>query len=170
MPTNTRFHSVIAIFAINILVAGFAEAQYGELPNRAEPLEDLTTLGQPDLASLELLAESGYTTVIDLRSPEENRGIDERSIVDGLGMSYVSLPIDGASGISYENADILNRLLSEAAGPVLLHCGSGNRAGALLALSEKLNGADNETALAVGRKAGMTGLGPTVQEKLETDP
>ncbi|MFP6829316.1 MAG: sulfur transferase domain-containing protein [Gammaproteobacteria bacterium] len=170
MPTNTRFHSVIAIFAINILVAGFAEAQHGELPNRAEPLEDLTTSGQPDLASLELLAESGYTTVIDLRRPEENRGIDERSIVEGLGMSYVSLPIDGASGISYENADILNRLLSEAAGPVLLHCGSGNRAGALLALSEKLNGADNETALAVGRKAGMTGLGPTVQEKLETDP
>ena len=152
-----------------LLMSG-VQAQQGELRNRGERLENLTTSAQPDAESLKALAESGYTTVIDLRRPSEDRGFDERSAVEGLGMSYVSLPVDGANGITFENAAVLNRFLSEAEGPVLLHCGSGNRAGALLTLSEKLKGADDDAALAVGRAGGLRGLEPTVRERLESRP
>ena len=48
-----------------------------------------------------------------------------------------------------------------------MHCGSGNRAGALLALREKLNGAENGAALEFGREAGLTRLEPVVIERLE---
>jgi len=154
-----------------LLVLAFAgHAQEGTIPNRGEPLENVTTGGQPDVASLESLAESGYTTVIDLRRPSENRGIEEQSEVEGLGMSYVSIPVDGADGVTYENAELLNQVLGQVEGPVLIHCGSGNRAGALLSLREKLNGADNETALAVGRAGSLRGLEPVVVERLEAGP
>ena len=42
-------------------------------------------------------------------------------------------------------------------GGVLVHCASGNRAGALLGLEQaEFDGASKDDALALGRKAGMT--------------
>ncbi len=151
------------------LTTGVALAQDDTLRNRMDPREGLTTSGQPTAESLENLAGSGFAAIIDLRRPEEDRGIDEKAAVEGLGMSYVSLPIDGANGVTFENADALNKLIAEIDGPVLVHCGSGNRAGAVLALAEKLNGADNDAALQFGRDAGLRGLEPTVRERLEDD-
>ena len=168
MQTLIRFRYFIGILLLNSSVLSGIEAQQSTLLNRADPLENLTPSGQPDARSLTALAESGYTAVIDLRGPQENRGIDERSLVEELGMTYFSLPVAGASGVTYENASMIDHLLSEIEGPVLVHCGSGNRVGALLALREKLNGADNEAALAFGRKAGLRGLEPTVQKILES--
>ena len=164
----SRISAVLGTLILSLIVTGNTIAQQAELRNRTDPAENLTTSGQPDLASLENLAESGYTTIIDLRRPQEDRGIDERAAVEGYGMNYVTLPVDGADGVTFENAEELNRLLAEADGPVLVHCGSGNRAGALLALGEKLNGADNEAALAFGLDAGLTGLEPVVRERLES--
>jgi protein tyrosine phosphatase (PTP) superfamily phosphohydrolase (DUF442 family) len=81
-------------------------------------------------------------------------------------MSYVSLPVEGSDGVSYANAAALDKLLAGVEGPVLIHCASGNRAGALLALRDKLGGADSESALALGVASGLTGLKPTVEQKL----
>jgi len=129
------------------------------------PVDGMTSAGQPDEAAFGVFAKQGYTTVIDLRTEGEDRGIDEPEVVEGLGMEYISLPI-GRDDINLENAQFLDRLLESADGPVLVHCGSGNRVGALLALRESLNGADDEAALEYGRKGGMTGLEGTVKEAL----
>ena len=129
------------------------------------PVDGMTSAGQPDEAAFGVFAKQGYTTVIDLRTEGEDRGIDEPEVVEGLGMKYISLPI-GRDDINLENARFLDRLLESADGPVLVHCGSGNRVGALLALRESLNGADDEAALEYGRKGGMTGLEGTVKEAL----
>jgi protein tyrosine phosphatase (PTP) superfamily phosphohydrolase (DUF442 family) len=69
--------------------------------------------GQPDAAVLRRAADAGYVAVIDLRGKTENRGIDEQTEVEALGMSYLSLPIAGEGAISYENAAALDRLLAE---------------------------------------------------------
>ena len=156
--------------AATLLLAVSWAAQGQEIRNRGEPLENVTTGGQPDVAALESLADTGYAAIIDLRRPEEARGIDEQAEVERLGMSYVSIPVDGANGVTYENAELLNQILGETEGPVLIHCGSGNRAGALLSLREKRNGADNETALAVGRAGSLTGLESVVIERLQESP
>lgn len=144
-----------------------ASAQEVELRNRMDPTDGLTTSGQPDAVAFEALAESGYTAVIDLRLASEDHGLDEQATVEGLGMSYISIPVAGADGVTYDNADALDRFLAGIDGPVLVHCGSGNRAGALLALREKLNGAENGAALEFGREAGLTRLEPVVIERLE---
>ena len=132
-----------------------------------QPVDNITSAGQPDEATLEVFAESGYVAVIDMRGPDENRGIDEEAAVAEAGMQYIAFPVTGAEAINFENAAELDRLLSEIDGPVLLHCGSGNRVGAMLALRESLEGADDEAALEYGRSAGLTGLEPLVKKKLE---
>jgi len=50
---------------------------------------------------------------------------------------------------------------------VLVHCGSGNRVGALLALRASLDGADDEKALALGREGGLSSLEGVVRERLD---
>jgi protein tyrosine phosphatase (PTP) superfamily phosphohydrolase (DUF442 family) len=82
-------------------------------------------------------------------------------------LRYVELPIAGASDLTRENVERLDRALRDAlpAGPVLLHCASGNRVGALLALRETwLRGAEPEAALALGRAAGLAGLEAKTRE------
>lgn len=147
-------------------LATAALAQTVELPNRKDPLEGVTTAGQPNAAALAAVADAGYRAVIDLRGAQEDRGLDEKATVEGLGMSYTALPVEGAAGITYGNAAALDGLLAELPRPVLIHCSSGNRVGALLALRAKSNGADNEAALALGVSAGLTASKPAVAAKL----
>jgi uncharacterized protein (TIGR01244 family) len=132
-------------------------------------VDGITSAGQPDEAALEVFADAGYATVIDLRGEGENRGMDEAAVVEDLGLHYVTLPIEGIEAVSFENARKLDELLQQYPGPVLVHCGSGNRVGALLALRASLAGADDETALARGREGGLTSLDSVVRERLTED-
>lgn len=131
-------------------------------------VDGITSAGQPDEKALKVFADSGYAAVIDLRTPGEPRGIDEARLVEEMGMDYVSLPV-GRDGISFENARSLDELISRYEGPVLVHCGSGNRVGALLALRASLKGADDEAAMAAGREGGLTSLEEQVREVLSKD-
>jgi len=128
---------------------------------------DQISSGQPDGATLDALKAAGFTTVIDFRANGEDRGIDEAKEVAARNMTYINFPIAGASDVTYDNARELDRLLSTVDGPVLVHCQSGNRVGALYALREKLAGASNEEALAVGKAAGLTRLEPVVVKLFE---
>jgi len=119
------------------------------------PSGGMTTSGQPDEAALRVFADSGYVAVIDLRRPGEDRGIDEESVVEELGMSYVPLPV-GREDITFETAKALDELLASNDEPVLVHCRSANRVGALLALRASANGADDKAAIEAGRRAGLT--------------
>ena len=139
---------------------------------KVAPVDGITTSGQPDVAALRVFADSGYAAIIDLRGISEDRGFDQAFAVEELGMSYVTLPIDGRGAISFDNAKKLDEVLAEYDGPVLVHCKSGNRAGALLALRASLNGADDDAALALGKEAGITvpGVEEVVREQLANDP
>ena len=74
--------------------------------------------------------------------------------------------MDGAAGLSLDKARELRSLLQDAKGPVLVHCASGNRVGALIALSAADEGVPVEEALARGRAAGMTSTEARVRELL----
>jgi len=133
-----------------------------------QPRPNLLTGGQPSAQQLHDAAKAGVTTVIDLRAPTEDRGYDEQAAAEKLGLRYVRLPIAGAGDISVANARTLDRLLKQDPNTTLLHCASGNRAGALLALAHaRMDGASTEEALQLGRDAGLTSLEPTVRAALE---
>ena len=134
------------------------------------PVDGITSAGQPDEQALDVFAESGYAVVIDMRGPDEDRGMDDfAGLVEEKGMEYVAFPVVGKDAISFETAAKLDAVLEEIDGPVLLHCGSGNRVGALLALRHSLDGASDEEALKHGKDAGMTRLEPRVREVLEAE-
>jgi uncharacterized protein (TIGR01244 family) len=147
-----------------------AETEWTELlPNARQPLADVVSGGQPSEAQLAEAAAAGYRTVINLRMPSEDGLPDEAARVAELGMEYVSLPIDGAEAITEDNARALSRSLETAERPVLLHCGSGNRVGALLALSAYyVDGRSADEALQYGLDSGLTRLEPLVRERLST--
>lgn len=134
-----------------------------------QPVNGLSSSGQPDAEALDVFADSGYAAVIDLRGASETRGLDEPQAVAERGMTYVPFPIPGSDDITFENAGALKALIDAQSGPVLLHCGSGNRVGAMLALIASLEGADDDAALAYGREGGMTRLEPVVRERLAGD-
>jgi len=155
-----------------VLIATFAaQAVQAQAPSASDPsayIQGVTGHGQPDEATLDEIRAAGYEAVIDLRMPNEDRGLaDERAAVEGRGMSYIALPIDGGADITFDNANELDRLLAQFDKPVFVHCGSGNRAGALMALRAKMNGADNETAIAAGKETGLTRLEDVVRQRLD---
>lgn len=164
---NRRLHLFVsAALLLAFSTSTFVAADESDWNYRFEPAEGLTAAGQPNLAGLRELADGGYAAVIDLRTAGEDRGLNEETAVEELGMDYVFLPIAGRGGINFENAEKLDQILNNYDGPVLIHCASSNRVGALLAMREKLNGAGDEDALAFGRSAGMTSLETTVKAKI----
>lgn len=136
--------------------------------NTVRPVDGVTTAGQPDEAGFKVFADNGYAAVIDLRTAGENRGLEEPEVVESLGMDYINLPI-GRDGITFANAKALQSLIQAYDEPVLVHCGSANRVGALFALSEYLESEDAEAALEAGRAAGLTGMEPVVRRVLGVD-
>ena len=130
--------------------------------------DEVTSAGQPDEAAVEQYAADGYKTVIDLRTGGEDRGMDEPAVVEAAGMKYVSLPI-GRSDITFEKAAELDALLDDAEGPVVVHCGSGNRVGALMALRASLDGKSDEEAIEIGKEYGLTSLAERVEGVLAED-
>lgn len=132
-----------------------------------QPDARLFTGGQPDRTLWAQLPQAGVTTVINLRPAAEMAGRDQAAEVAAAGLSYHQLPIAGAEDITLDNARALRALIDAAPGKVLVHCASGNRVGALLALAAaKLDGHSTEDAMRQGEAAGMTKLAPHVRELL----
>lgn len=143
------------------------QAWAGEFPAHAETLpnsrllsETVVSSGQPDAAQLQQLAEDGLAAVINLRTAGEDPGYDEAAVLQAADVAYYRIPVDYGNGLTRENVARLDRLLARHAGqPVLVHCASGNRVGALFALrAHWLQGESPAAALQRGREAGLTRL------------
>ena len=84
---------------------------------KVEPVNGITSSGQPNEEALDVFAESGYEVVIDMRGPDEDRGMDDfAGAVEEAGMTYISFPVVGRDAISFETAQKLDALLQEADG------------------------------------------------------
>jgi uncharacterized protein (TIGR01244 family) len=135
-----------------------------------QPAEHLLIGGQPDEEALRKAAAAGIQVVVNMRGENEAIDFDEARLVNELGMTYLQLPISGASDLTAENVEAFGQLLNTiGTQPTLMHCGSGNRVGALFALQAGAAGADVETAIEHGRAHGLTSLEDAVRERLAVD-
>ncbi len=159
---------LLIIALLSLAFAAYADSGVGrlDLENIGEATGDVSS-GQPSEENLRTLAEQGYVAIVDLRGAGENRGYDEASAAAAAGLQYSPLPISDAGAVNLDNARKLGELLDQYDGPVVVHCGSGNRVGALVALLEADRGASKEEALEAGRAAGLTRLEGLVEERLE---
>ncbi len=143
-----------------------------DIPNAVMPFDDLLIGGQPTQDDLRRAAEEGYTTVVNLRPDDELPAWYTRSFIeDELGLRYHRIPVAGADDVTEENAEELAAIVDDAdMFPVLMHCSSGNRVGALFAARAfYLAGDDPEQALSVGRASGLTELEEPLREQWHTD-
>ena len=102
------------------------------LPYGGCPIPGVATAGQPDAAAWATLARSGFKAVVDLREPSEPRGHDEAREIARAGLRYLALPVSHES-LGDRQFDALRDFLRDPLNrPVLVHCQSANRVGALL--------------------------------------
>ena len=141
------------------------------LDNACQPEPGLLTGGQPSRDCLEAAREAGYRTVVNLRCVDEFNGFDEGRVVRELGLDYVSIPVAGADGLNVEAVASLDAVLADTQRrPALIHCGSGNRVGALIAMHAcRKRGLSVDEALACGEAAGLKVLRDAVREKLQAE-
>jgi len=123
---------------------------------------DVYIAGQPSVAGLERIAKKGVKTVINFRTPHEmdNRDIvpfDEAEKASELGMKYINIPLGGDNHpYSPEALAAFAKVMENADGKTLIHCGSAWRASHMwAAYLTKYKGMDINTAAAHGRAANM---------------
>src|SRR5437016_6249112 len=85
-----------AIFAITTSLT-WAGAQTTDLPNFLKVDDHVYRGAQPTDSGFKNLADLGIKTIVDLRDIGEHSQADERNMVTGLGMRYVSMPMPGMS-------------------------------------------------------------------------
>src|SRR5258705_3228863 len=117
--------------------------------------------GQPTLVGLANARDSGVTLVINVRTDAE-MSFDERAVVQGLRMGYMSIPftvttLNDAQVRAFIEAIREVRSREGETDHVLVHCNTGDRVAALWAMYEITDGkVPPEEAVARARKAGLT--------------
>jgi len=165
---NLFFNSaLIAISALLLCAQAIASDAdtIASIKNLKTPAPNYFSGGQPATEQFDALAGAGVVHVINLRPASETPKFNESSLVADKGMIYHSLPVDGAAGLTLNNVKALDQLFKEAGDEkVFLHCASGNRVGALMALrSVLIYGEDKDAAIVKGKAWGLTRLEPEVR-------
>jgi len=164
-------HYIFILLSLSLFSCGVNNPYSKEydMSNPAKPIPNLITGGQPSEKDLQKLASEGVQTIVNLRAKDEFDKFDEKSLVESLGMEYVSIEMEGSGDISKETAHKLDAILNQGKN-TLVHCASSNRVGGLLAyrayLIQKQPLAD---ALAFGEQAGMGSSEKQVRKLVKRD-
>lgn len=152
------------------LIPGVACAQQATalaLANGAEPEPGIHASGRLAPEDVARLQVAGIRHVIDLTVEGEAPGFDEAAALREAGIAYDRLPIAGADALTRENVEAFDALVGEARRPLLVHCASGNRVGAMAALRAAWSeGKPVEEAVAEGRAWGLRSLEAEVRKRL----
>ena len=141
-----------------ITSADFSEPRTWGAMKNVVGVKHLYMSGQPDEAALREAREHGVAAVINLREPDE-LDWDEEAAVNALGIGYYNIPIvSGDSGLDAGAVAAITRLVGQYKGQkILLHCSSGNRVSAWLAVHlVQDHGMTADSAIELAKHANMT--------------
>jgi uncharacterized protein (TIGR01244 family) len=112
--------------------------------------------GPPSPETIAEMKALGYSTIINMRTMSEPGVAEEAALAEAAGLHYVHIPVGGTTA-NFRNALALSQALETAPeGRILLHCGSGNRVGAMWGLKEAIEqGLNQDEAAEVARRSGM---------------
>jgi len=172
MPTVRPLAALLVAAALVPAVGAPSDDAAPALRGAREPLPGVRTGGVPDDPAIwaQLFAE-GFRVVVDLRGPSDPIG-DAAQAAAVAGLAYVAIPVSGDADLDLGAARALDAVLDDPArGPAAVVCSSGNRSGALLAVRAFwLDRMPAEEALALGQRAGLTRLEPSVRTLLGLPP
>jgi uncharacterized protein (TIGR01244 family) len=135
------------------------QAPYGnEMPNivvnylRASPY--IGTGGFIDPTGIPMLKMLGFKTVVSLLKPDEGAP-NEGELVKKAGMNYINISVPTKAPTAEQVAEFAKIADDPANYPILLHCESSNRVGAMWALYRASKGVPAEIAVEEGRQVGL---------------
>ena len=173
LPSTSVLLTIAAVLAIAgcrsepTAATGEPPAAPPALAGFATPASGILAGGRITADDLPALRAAGIRHVIDLTPDAETPDFDEAEAMRAAGLIHHNLPIAGAADLDRDSVAAFDQLLRDARGPTLVHCASGNRVGALAALRAAwLQGADEEAAIAEGRRWGLRGLEEEVRSRL----
>jgi uncharacterized protein (TIGR01244 family) len=129
MRLKTLVTSLMAVLVLVPLAGAAGQETFG-IPNATLPEPGVMAAGQPTGEQIQILAEEGYKTVINLRPPAEPHGVNEPAAARQNGMAYVNVPVT-LETLDQATVDKFLETMKKAERPVLVHCASSNRVGAL---------------------------------------
>jgi uncharacterized protein (TIGR01244 family) len=104
--------------------------RYGSI-ERVHQAGDVLLAGQPQPDDLALACGQGVKTVVSLRHASE-LDWDEATYVAWLGMQYHHIPFGSPGSLTDEVFNTAREVLNDTSrGPMILHCASANRVGAV---------------------------------------
>jgi uncharacterized protein (TIGR01244 family) len=147
--------------------AAFPTPELAVIHNYTRVARYVALAGKPGDGGVDAAAAAGFTTIIDLRQPDEE-GVTADVTAAALNhLDHYALPMPSEPEKAEAFMARLSLLLDDAANyPILLHCGSANRAAAAWALYRARGGTDPFTALEEARAAGLTSREPFVRTVL----
>jgi protein tyrosine phosphatase (PTP) superfamily phosphohydrolase (DUF442 family) len=97
--------------------------------------DKLGTAGQPTAEQFRLVREAGFEAVINLALPTSDNAIaNEGSVVTGLGMAYVHIPVDFKAPTSEDFRAFCRVMEAFEERPVFVHCAANMRVSAFVFL------------------------------------
>src|ERR1700751_4454314 len=102
--------------------------------------ERLGTAGQPTENQLHVIRQAGFEAVINLALPTSDNALaNEGSIVTGLGMSYVHIPVDFKMPTSQDFQTFSRMMQAFEGGRVFVHWAANMRVSAFMFLYRVLH-------------------------------
>ena len=97
--------------------------------------DKLGTAGQPTQEQFRMVREAGFEVVINLALPTSDNALaNEGSVVTGLGMSYVHIPVDFKAPTSQDFRAFCRVMEAFDERPVFVHCAANKRVSAFVFL------------------------------------
>lgn len=160
------------------LIAGCSNQPQAFTSDRLEPYEcgtvtRLHTLGgvflasQPQPDDFRQAKKGGIKSVLNLRLPEENPGFDEPKLMDELGLAYHNVGYNGPDMLTDKVLNHVRELLNDPGNkPMLVHCSSANRVGAVWLAHRAIDGGlDYSDALQEAKIVGLKS--PAYEQKVK---
>lgn len=102
--------------------------------------DSLGTAGQPTEQQLQSVREAGFEVVINLALPTSDNALaNEGSVVTGLGMSYVHIPVNFESPTEQDFDAFVGVMKSFESRRVFVHCAANMRVSAFVFLYRVLH-------------------------------
>lgn len=123
--------------------------------------DELTIAGQVTPEQLQQVAQEGFKSVLNLRSPDEEGFLsNEQQQAEALGLYYVNIPVN----FEAINDEIAARVLMQTnklPKPALVHCDSAMRAAAIVLMHiATRQGATLRQAFKQAEQLGLFGIVP----------
>lgn len=134
---------------------------------RLHTFQGLFLASQPSADDLRHAKEGGIKTVMSLRPASELKEFDEPALVHELGMEFVNIGFAGPDTLTDEVIDQARAVLNDPAKrPMMVHCHSGNRVGAIWLAHRVLDGGLTwDAALAEAKEVGLKT--PTLEARVQ---